>query len=255
MEDLDPELGDLRKARAVYAVIRDIWIGGGAWLEPHERIGVLTVAAGIRSFTFLNHLNKARWTSTSAVLSTFGLECAPCDAYFDYELDAGVPDALVDLYVKRQLKYPLRGLGVWSPGSARPSIPLSGLGAALQYPQCCEAMDSRTKAHDHSVTLSQLCEDNGGKRKAIKSALESGTISLAWTEQRANWEGMLNITRAKFPFALHTACDDCIAAGDLSATAALSKLYERLTLAVSPELHLMVRWACEVCRISTQGDT
>ena len=253
MAELDFALGDLQKARIVYDAIRDIWVGGGAWLEAHERVGIVTVAAGIRSFTFLNHLHKQHWNSMSAALSLYGLECAPCDAFFDYELDVA-PSALVELYVRRQLKYPLQGLGVWSAGPVKSSIPLTGLGTALQYPGCCEAMDNRVKSHDHSVTLEQLCEDKESDSKAVESSLDSGQVSLAWTEQRANWERMLVLTRSHFPFSLHTACDDCITAGDQGPTGFLSRQYERLVLEVSPELHLMVRWACEVCRIANEGD-
>jgi hypothetical protein len=153
------ELGDVGNARKVYAATRDVWVGGGSWLEPHERLGLLTVAAGLRPFSFLNHLDKKHWEDTAQLLAEFGLTCAPFNADFDYELDVIGPDAAIQAYIEHELKHPLDGLGVWSAGEARSSVGLSELGSLLCYPSCCSAMDCRTKAHDHSVTLQQLIDD------------------------------------------------------------------------------------------------
>ena len=129
-----PELGDVDNARMVYAATRDVWVGGGGWLEPHERLGLLTVAAGLRPFSLLNHLDKQPWDDTARLLAQFGLTCAPFKADFDYELDVTGPDAAMQAYIEHELKYPLDGLGVWS--AARfvplPAYPRSDCSSAIR---------------------------------------------------------------------------------------------------------------------------
>jgi hypothetical protein len=223
-------------------------------MSPYFMRGCIATAAGIRSFTLLNHLDEKLWPSTGSLLAVHGLRCEPCSARFDYELEVDVPSAVVDLYKRKQRQDPLRGLGVWSVGAPRPQIPISHLGAALGYPGCCEDMDAQTKAHDHSVTLTQLWEDSGGKLSAAKIALNAGKLSSAWTAESEEWSKRLDLTRERFPFAVHTACDACLKLGSESPSGKLSILYEGLTVDVSPELHLMVRWACEVCRIALNSN-
>ncbi|HXB75600.1 MAG TPA: hypothetical protein VNY05_45630 [Candidatus Acidoferrales bacterium] len=241
-------------ARKVYAATRDVWIGGGSWLEPHERLGLLTVAAGLRPFSLLNHLDKKQWEDTARLLAQFELTCAVFSADFDYELDVIGPDAAVQAYIEHELKYPLDGLGIWSAGEARSSVDLSELGSLLCYPSCCTAMDCRTKAHDHSVTLQQLIEDADEDPGEVKASLAAGRGALASTTGRQEWGKRLDLTRSMFPYAMHTACDECIQSAGESPTAKLSDLYRRLTLAVSDELDLMIRWACEICRLGPSGN-
>jgi len=45
----------LDRARAVYRETRHIWFAGGI-LDAHERLALITVAAGLRHFAFLSHL-------------------------------------------------------------------------------------------------------------------------------------------------------------------------------------------------------
>jgi hypothetical protein len=107
-------------------------------------------------------------------------------------------------------------------------------------------MDNRCKAHDHSAALQQLIDDADGDPAEVEKALASGRGVLAWTEERHEWDKRLDRTRAMFPYVLHTACDECLEAANESPTAAINSLYRRVTLAVSPELDLMIRWACEL---------
>ena len=244
------DLGDVGRARQVYAATRDIWIGGGGWLEPHERLGLLTVAAELRPFSLLNHLDKKDWDTTIGVLSDFGLTCAPGIADFDYEVDVTGAESAVEAYMEHERKYPLEGLGVWGAPDGCATGGLSGLSSLLCYPECCGAMDNRCKAHDHSAALQQLIDDADGDPEEIRRLLASGRGVLAWTEERDEWNKRLDRTRAMFPYALHTACDECLDEGDKSATGTINLLYRRLTLAVSAELDLMIRWACEVARLS-----
>lgn len=46
---------NLELARAVYRTIRNCWVAGGSALEAHERLSLITVAAGLREFAFLSH--------------------------------------------------------------------------------------------------------------------------------------------------------------------------------------------------------
>jgi hypothetical protein len=228
-----PELGDVDNARMVYAATRDVWVGGGGWLEPHERLGLLTVAAGLRPFSLLNHLDKQPWDDTARLLAQFGLTCAPFKADFDYELDVTGPDAAMQAYIEHELKYPLDGLGVWSAGEVRSSAGLSEIGLLLCYPLCCCANEDPEE---------------------VEASLAGGRGALPWTEERQEWGKRLDLTRSMFPCAVHTACDECIHAAGESPTSNLSDLYRRLALAVSNELDLMIRWACEVCRLAASGN-
>jgi hypothetical protein len=188
------ELGDVDKARKLYAATRDVWIGGGSWLEPHERLGLLTVTAGVRPFSLLNSLDTKQWENTARLLAQFGLTCAPFKADFDYDLDVIGPDVAIQAYIEHELKYPLEGLGVWSAGEARSSVGLSELGSLLCYPSCCSAMDCRTKAHDHSVTLQQLIDDADEDPGEVKASLAAGRGALPWTEERQEWGKRLDLT-------------------------------------------------------------
>jgi hypothetical protein len=247
------DLGDVGKARRLYVATRDIWIAGGSYLEPHERLGLLTVAAGMRPFSLLNHLERDEWDRTAETLTGLGLMCSPCQANFDYQIDVAGNDAAVGMYCEYEIKYPLEGLGVWNTSQPCPTVGLSELASLLRYPECCAAMDHRTKARDHSVTLQQLIEEVDDDLDELETLLAGGRHELAWTEERHEWSKRFDQTRAAFPYALHTACDDCLQSTEESPTGVLNRLYKRLALAVSPELDLMIRWSCEMCRLSAAG--
>ena len=57
------------------------------------------------------------------------------------------------------------------------------------------------------------------------------------------WNDRFLETHSRYPFVLHTACDDCLRTCQ-SPTGTLNRHYgyEDLALSVSEELHLMVRW-------------
>ena len=110
-------------------------------------------------------------------------------------------------------------------------------------------MDERTKAHDRSIALRQLVEAKGGDFAAVKNALAAGeTLSNCSTEMREAWDRRFNRTRELFPFAVHTACDECFDGGMKSPTGLINQRYEEMTKIVAPDLHKAVLQSCEVFR-------
>lgn len=59
------DTANLDRARAVYSAIRNCWVADGSANEAHERLSVITVAAGIRDFAFRGTI-ESRSQSTVA---------------------------------------------------------------------------------------------------------------------------------------------------------------------------------------------
>ena len=232
-------------ARRVYSAMRNINLAGGRALESHERVALLTVPAGLRPFCLLTHIEEADFYLASAVLAELGLHCGQCNVSFDYDLDVDAPADVIVAYKAYGARHPLQGLGVATQkiefGSAR-------LGIALSYPQCCSDMDESTKAHDCSTVLRLLIEAKKGDFAAVKEAIAGGELPKVATDRRDAWDRRFDRTRDLFPFALHTACDDCIGRGSVSPTGIISGRYEALVKAASPELHTAVLRSCEIFR-------
>jgi hypothetical protein len=103
-------------------------------------------------------------------------------------------------------------------------------------------MDLQTKQRDHELFLAAIVEEEGDDPERVERALsERREYSKASYDHCHEWNDRFMQALARFPFVLHTACDDCLQA-DQSPTGALNREYEELAAAVSPELHLMVRW-------------
>ena len=165
---------NLERARAVYRSIRNCWITSGGALEAHERLGVITVAAEVRDFAFLNEIGADSRPTVVQVLTANGLSAEPCSFAFDLDFETvGVSQATVDAYRRTErARSPLSGLGVWS-GSAAVSgcAGMMSLGATLSYPPCCEMMDLRTKQKDHELFLVAIVEKEGDDVARIERAL------------------------------------------------------------------------------------
>jgi len=239
---------NLERARAVYHSIRNCWVAKGSALEAHERLSVVTVAAGVREFAFLTHIDSDIQSTVSQLLESEGLGARYCSSFFDLDIELeGISIASAEAYrrVQRE-RLPLNGLGVWAQRTALSSCPdLLSLGIALSYPRCCEMMDLRTKQRDHELLLAAIVEEEGDDPAIVEQALrDRREYDKASHEHCREWNDRFLQTHARFPFVLHTACDDCLR-NDQSPTAILNRQYENLTLTVSEELHLMVRWGAQ----------
>jgi hypothetical protein len=218
-------------------------VAKGSALEAHERLSVITVAASLRDFAFLTHIDDEAQSLVAELLRRNGLSSETCSSAFDIDIEPeGIAGAAVEMYkrVHRESR-PLSGLGVWS-GNSSPCVGMTSLGAALSYPPCCEMMDLRTKQRDHELFLAAIVEDEGEDPARVERTLvERREYSKASYDHCNEWNDRFVQTLSRFPFVLHTACDDCLEA-DQSPTGKLNHEYEDLAVAVSPELHLMVRW-------------
>ena len=143
--------------------------------------------------------------------------------------------ATVELYRRMQQEIsPFKGLGVWlRPAAMYPCVGMISLGSALLYPQCCEMMDLRTKGRDHELFLAAIIEEEGDDPERIEHALLGRReYSKASYDQCHEWNDRFAQTLSRFPFVLHTACDDCLRT-DQSPTAILNGQYENLAASVS----------------------
>jgi len=236
---------DLQRARTVYGDIRACWVAKGAALEAHERLSVITVAASLRDFAFLTHIDAEFQSTVADFLRGNGLSAEPCSAAFDLDIESeGIAGPTIEVYKRAQgARGPLSGLGVWSkPTFLAARVGMTSLGGALSYPPCCERMDLRTKQRDHELFLAAIVEEEGDDPQRVEQALlERREYSKASYDHCHDWNDRFVQTLSRFPFVLHTACDDCLQF-DQSPTENLSREYEDLAASVSPELHLMVRW-------------
>jgi hypothetical protein len=222
-------------ASKAYSLLREVRLAGAGGLEPLERVALLTVVSGLRPFAFLTHVRKEDGQVVEALLATLGLVSGMCKATFQYDLDVEAPPEVIDAFRAYEAKSALWGLGV---AKTRVDFGDSPLGAVLRYPRCCWQMDDATKSHDRSVALRALIDNNEGNSSAVIEHLNRGarveTPSTPWKEA---WDRRFDQTRIAFPFALHTACDQCLREGAKSPSGAISAKYERLVRAATGELH------------------
>jgi hypothetical protein len=236
---------NLERARAVYRSIRDYWIARGSALEAHDRLSIITVAAGLRPFAFLTRIDRDLQSTVARLLKAEGLSTHTCSSIFDLDIEPeGISVATVEAYTRVQRKRScLDGLGVW--GQAVALLDCAGmiaLGGALSYPQCCEILDLRTKQRDHELFLTAIVKEEGDDPGQVERALlERREYSKASYDHCQEWNDRFMQTLSRFPFVLHTACDACLRV-DPSPTGILNRQYENLAASVSEELHLMVRW-------------
>ena len=227
-------IGDVRAARKVYDAIKHIHLAQGNALEAHERIALLTVPAGLRSFCWLTQLGREDLPFAEAILTSFGLTVGTCNSTVSGDLSVAAPADVVEAYWAWENRSPFCGLGV-----ANGRVDLEGctLGTALCYPLCCIEMDEATKSYDRSKALQMLIDAKGCDWIAVKAELErGGGAPTPHTDRRNKWDLRFAQTHEVFPFALHTACDECLSAGDKSPSGVLSRQYSALVRAVSSEL-------------------
>jgi hypothetical protein len=244
------ETVDLDCARTVYRATRGVWLASNI-LDAYERLSLVTVAAGIRQFSFLCHVRPKTRTSLSALISNLGLHSATHNARFDLKLAApGVSGGSALAYSSFKARSErFLGIGVWSRSARRcatRNITLANLGLLLQYPGCCVQMDISTKQKDHESTLRELAREVGDDPNQITHALRRRIpIEKRGIPEVRRWAQRYQLTLARYPFALHTACDACLKSQS-SPTADLSRRYEDLVSNVSDELHFLIRWAAHV---------
>jgi hypothetical protein len=236
-------------ARRLYSAMRHINVAGGRALEAHERVAVLTVAAGLRPFCLLTHIEETDYYLATAVLPNFGLYCGPCEVQFSHDLEVALPQDVIDAFNAYEKRSPLKGLGI---ATSRIDFSSRNLGPALCYPKCCSDMDERTKANDRAMALRQFVDARGGDFVAVKMALAAGeAVPNCVTEMREAWDRRFVRTRELFPFAVHTACDECMDSGVKSPTGLISQAYEAMVRKAAPELHKAVLRSCEAFRQAT----
>jgi hypothetical protein len=114
-------------------------------------------------------------------------------------------------------------------------------------------MDVRTKQRDHALFLDAVVDDVGDEPLGVQEALRARRqYGKASEDHCYEWNTRFSATRDRFPFVLHTACDDCLELDD-SPSAILNRQYEEVARAVSEELHLMVRWGARALGYPPDG--
>jgi hypothetical protein len=240
---------NLEAARSVYQTLRETWLCDGAPLEANDRLSVITVAAGLRDFAFLNHFAENSSTHLEAVLTSDVLIARQCVSRFDFEFEAnGLSAQTIEAYrrtITERDKFV--GIGIWPKSIAAGVCPGStALGSVLGYPPCCDAMDLKSKRRDHELALSAIVEEEGDNPESVARALiERREYHSTINELREEWTNCFWETHATFPFVLHTACPDCLSTPN-SPTALQNDRYEELARYVSSELHLMIRWGARI---------
>jgi hypothetical protein len=218
--------------------MRDVNLAGGGALEAHERVSLLTVAAGLRPFCLLTHIREEDFSRVVATLSEFGLTCGVCNVNFNFDLDFDVPADVLEAFRAYQNRHPLYGLGV---AHSRIEFGDTPLGIVLSYPECCSKMDDTTKKFDRSAALRLLVDSKSGDYASVIAELADGEgAPTPHTDQTEAWGRRFDRTYNLFPFALHTACDRCLERGAKSTSGALSRRYESMVRAAAPDLHAAV---------------
>ncbi|HEY1756074.1 MAG TPA: hypothetical protein VGG72_11800 [Bryobacteraceae bacterium] len=248
---------DLEQARGIYRAIRDLWLAGGGGLEAHDRLALLTVAAGMRPFAFLSYMSHEEQPAILDKLLSLGLTASPCSVVFDIEISPeGISRATVEAYTRAERqRSPLKGIGVWKePGKSCGRFGMGSFGQELQYPRCCEAMEVGTKRRDHELFLTAIVEAEGDDAAIVEQArLERREYEKASYDHCREWNERFYETLSQYPFVLHAACGTCLRSKE-SPTAILNRRYEELALAISDELHLMVRWGAQALLRSRDRD-
>ncbi len=238
------------RARSTYRETRQIWFADGI-LDAHERLALITVAAGLRDFAFLNHLSQQPRNTMSDLLLRSGFQTRVFSARFDLDFNvSGVSIASANAYKTLKIRNErFFGLGVWSSSGQGPpaqEVTISNLGSALRYPECCVRMDVQTKRQDHQLFLRALVKEVGDRPDQVTWALRRRrAVAKASHSHLRKWQRRFELTLGRFPFALHAACDECLKSSS-SPTAILSASYERLAKDVSDELHFLIRWASRI---------
>jgi hypothetical protein len=216
--------------------MRLVKLAGGGGLEAHERVSLMTVAAGLRSFCLLTHIREAELPLATAALPVVGLTCGVCKASFNYDLDVDAPPEILEAFRAYEARHPLYGLGV---AKSRVDFGDTSLETVLGYPKCCSELDHSTKAFDRSATLRLLIDSKGGDYAAVIAELarENTTIPTPRTGRSEAWDRRFDRTHNIFPFALHTACDRCLESGSKSPSGVLSRRYEAIVRAAAPDLY------------------
>jgi hypothetical protein len=244
---------NLDRARTTYRELREIWLASSI-LDAHERLAAITVAAGVRQFAFLCHLSSRSRKRAAQLLSTLGFATTIFAIRFDLVLEGhGIDREVAEAYRSYKCRNDrFLGIGMWADQTghtgqtAISAITASNLGSVLAYPECCAQMDFQTKLHDHQLFLRALIAEVGKKSQDISRALSRRyNVSKPSDTHLKKWAKRYELTLARFPFALHTACDTCLDSAS-SPTALLNSSYEDIARQVSEELHFLVRWGAHI---------
>lgn len=240
-------MGSLDLARATYEATRCLWFSRGP-LDAYDRLALATVAAGLRRLAFFPHLPPDARKRLPGLLLDLGFSTRTLHARYDLGLAVrSLSRSLVSTYTDYRRQHDRYvGLAVAVDGSVwrdqQGRFTLTSIGRVLGYPACCVEMDLRTKRADDALFLRALVCEVGNDPSTLLEALKR-RVAVERNEMPAHhWRRRATLTLRRFPYALHAACNSCLESPN-GPTALLSRDYEQLAGAVSPELHYLVRWA------------
>jgi hypothetical protein len=233
---------DVEKATRVYRATRSLPFADIPAIDMKDRLSVMTVASGLRKVgvleTWGQRLPKIRERMISSGLVTSVATCV----WSTIERPAETPhrEALQALDERRVAGKPRHVL--WLYGSLeerdqdrRPSFTQQQAGVLLQYPTCCIAFESDVMKRLPQAQLECLIVEVGADDAKLidklhrTDKLDAPKLPLPDNALR---------TEQGLPFALHVACDACLADPD-SPSAAINARYGELVRNVDAGLHTL----------------
>jgi hypothetical protein len=202
-------MGDVALAKQMYQATRGVWFASGP-LDAQERLSLLPLASGMRSFAFLTHAPAKTLRDIAAILDGFQIPTCRRGVRFDIPLQSSKANApaFVAYHAYKRQHDRLYGLAAWLGDSHRRDITITTLGKLLSYPQCCVEADLDTRTRDHKLFIEGLIREVGRDPSQIAGALRRRiSVEKASTAHLRRVARRFDATMRKYPYALHIACD------------------------------------------------
>lgn len=238
------QVGDLDVAKAgrVYRATRSLAFADIPVVDMKDRLSVMTVAAGLRKVGVLETWGQ-RLPQIRERLINYGLVTSVSTCVWSaIERPAEMPhrEVLLALDERRIAGKPKHVLWLYADTEQRDrdrrmSYTQQQAGALLGYPPCCIAFESEAMSRLPQVQLESLIAEVGPDDATLMSRLRR-TAKLD-APKLALPDNALR-TEQRLPFALHVACDACLANPD-SPSAAINARYSELVRTVDVDLHAL----------------
>jgi hypothetical protein len=222
------------KQRRLYELANRILLEESPQEDAHERVGLLTVIAGIRPVALFLGVEEAdrlrlEWVFEHSEVKPVTAP-GPSTAY---TWESRYLPEITRLFRERD-EAPALWLCRASDyaDAVRAGVDQIAAGALLGYPQCCITAQQREKARFESAVIAGYIRDIGEDAEKIAAALlENRNVEIDWED-----DYRVPRTAARFPFVQHIACGVCLSSGS-SPTAILNSQYRQLVENVDRDLY------------------
>ncbi len=238
----------IQEARRILGSVRKLRLSDEPRMDIVDRLGLLTLAAGLRdvaAFGFAERNNEAKLAAVQKVLTAQGLRCLMTPQVRHVSKER-LRDAIGDLFrvfdrLDAESYSQHTGKLLWAFREARQEEQIRSAvegridsGLVLGYPRCCvEFHDLGQARFDRAfatATIDAVGTDPTAVERALREDLE--------VELEGDPGDMRNIGRSeeRFPFVQHIACDECLSSED-SPTAVLNRAYSELARQFDQRFH------------------